>query len=253
MKNRYSHVLQPILCFIFLSNMSHLASADEPVSVVELFTSHGCYSCPAADEHLADLINDRIDVIALEYHVDYWDTLVWGSDGSWRDPFSSPEYTQRQRGYHAANLNGRRGVYTPQMVVDGRFAAVGSDRKSIKKALSNKNDSSLNVHVESTSTGVSIGLNGDASDSAKVWLVVFDQEKTTDIPRGENAGKTLDNHHIVKSMQSVGDWKGAATTIQTNITLAEGEGCAVLIQSLSYDTPGPIMGASYCPKTRGLD
>ncbi len=249
MKNRYFPVWRRILCFIFISNLSLTTSADEPVSVVELFTSHGCYSCPAADEHLADLISDRDDVIALEFHVDYWDTLVWGSDGSWKDPFSSPEYTQRQRGYHAANLKGRRGVYTPQMVVDGRFTAVGSDRKSIKKALSKKNNSSLNIDVESTGTGVSIVLDGDASDSAQVWLVTFDREKTTDIPRGENAGKTLDNHHIVKRMQPVGDWKGTATTIQADINLAEGEGCAVLVQSLSYDTPGPIMGASYCPSS----
>jgi len=249
MINRYFSIWQSLFYFIVIVGMPNAASADKSVSVVELFTSHGCYSCPAADAHLSDLINDRTDVIALEFHVDYWDTLVWGSDGSWKDPFSSPEYTQRQRGYHAANLNGRRGVYTPQMVVDGRFAAVGSDRKSIKKALSKKNDSSLNVSVESTTSGMSIMLDGDASDSAQVWLVTFDRKKTTDIPRGENAGKTLDNHHIVKSMQSVGDWKGAATTIQANITLAKGEGCAVLVQSLSYDTPGPIMGASYCPKT----
>lgn len=240
---------QSVFCSVLLLTMSGSVLADKRLSVVELFTSHGCYSCPAADEHLADLIDTRADVIALEFHVDYWDTLVWGSDGSWKDPFSSPEYTQRQRAYHAANLKGRRGVYTPQMVVDGRIAAVGSDRKSIKKALSNKSDPFLNVSVEPTSVGFSIAVNGDAADAANVWLVTFDREKTTDIPRGENAGKTLDNHHIVKQLKRIGDWNGTATTIDTDVNLAEGEGCAVLVQSMNLDTPGPVLGVSYCPSS----
>jgi hypothetical protein len=249
MRRPYFSTHQRMLCTALSLALSGPVAADERPLVVELFTSQGCYSCPAADEHLADLIDKRGDVIALEYHVDYWDTLVWGSDGSWKDPFSSPEYTQRQRGYHAANLEGRRGVYTPQMVVDGRFAAVGSDRKSIKKALADKDTPFLMVDVEVVAGGYSIMVDGEFSDPADVWLVTFDRKKTTAIPRGENAGKTLDNHHIVKRVERVGDWMGSAATIKADVSLADGEGCAVLVQSLHHDTPGPVLGASYCPGT----
>ncbi len=249
MKKSYSVVSQSMLGSFLLLAMPGLVAAGERTSVVELFTSQGCYSCPAADDYLAHLIDNRKDVIALEYHVDYWDTLVWGSDGSWKDPFSSPEYTQRQRGYHAADLKGRRGVYTPQMVVDGRFAAVGSDRRAVQKALSDRNESFLEVDIEAIASGYSIAVDGQAQNSADVWLVTFDRKKTTAIPRGENAGKTLDNYHIVKRLERIGDWSGVATTIKAEVSLAEGEGCAVLIQSVSYDTPGPVLGASYCPDT----
>ena len=103
-------------------------------AVIELFTSQGCYSCPPAEALLGDLIeaNDPDNLVALEFHVDYWDSLVYGSHGSHKDPFSSADNTLRQRLYnHDGDLRGQRGVYTPQMVVNGRYAAVGSKRRTV--------------------------------------------------------------------------------------------------------------------------
>ena len=101
-------------------------AGEGALNVVELFTSQGCSSCPPADALLADLA-DRDDVLALSFHVDYWDYI------GWKDPFASPQYTQRQRVY--SQVFGKRYVYTPQMVVNGSFEMTGSDRAGVLKRI----------------------------------------------------------------------------------------------------------------------
>src|SRR6516225_8160911 len=111
------------LCLMVAITPAH---AGERPMVVELFTSEGCSSCPPADALLAELAS-RPDVLALSFHVDYWDRL------GWKDPFSSHEATQRQDRY--ASLLDLATVYTPQIVVDGTWQAVGSDRADVEHAL----------------------------------------------------------------------------------------------------------------------
>ena len=119
--------------------------------VVELFTSQGCSSCPPADAYLAELAK-RDDVIALSFHVDYWNYI------GWKDPFSSPEAAARQRAYGRALQ--KRYVYTPQIVVDGRAEAVGSNRAVV---------SSL-IKMAQAAQKIDIDVTRNADGSADIHL-----------------------------------------------------------------------------------
>ena len=105
------------------------AEPGESLVVVELYTSQGCSSCPAADAFLGELLEMRSDVLGLEFHVDYWDNL------GWKDLFSSAESTARQRAY--AKRLGLSYVFTPQMVIDGSASEVGSNRMAVMTAIEN--------------------------------------------------------------------------------------------------------------------
>ena len=232
-------------------------------AVVELFTSQGCYSCPPAEKLLGKLIKDNPDLIALEFHVDYWDSLVYGRHGSHKDPFSDKENTYRQQLYNRADLEGQRGVYTPQMVINGRYAAVGSRGTIIRKGIDVLDRPQVGLSVmhdpvantDAGETGLRIELTGDYAgvpDSAHVWIAVFDIEKTTEIATGENHDKTLTSHHIVRQFNQLTPDDGIASLVATDNTLQlnhqlalkEGQGCAVLFQEVS---PGPVYGAAYGP------
>ncbi len=234
-------------------------------AVVELFTSQGCYSCPPAEKLLGQLIENDPDLIALEFHVDYWDSLVYGSHGSHKDPFSDPENTYRQRLYNLANLAGTTGVYTPQTVINGRYASVGSRKSVIEKGIEvlNRPDIEVNITVDPTSaagqteTDLHIELAGEHTQvpgSAHVWIAVFDIEKTTVITTGENHGKTLTSHHVVRKFNQLTPENGIAGLVKADnvlqlshqVDLQEGQGCAVLLQEV---TTGPVYGAAYCPDT----
>ncbi len=223
-----------------------LPAAAAGPAVVELFTSQGCYSCPAADRALGRLIAERPDVVGLEYHVDYWDDLVYGSAGRWRDPFSSPDHTRRQRDYNGGPLEGRRGVYTPQAVVNGRYGAVGSRKGVIEELIGKGRAESVVVTVDGgEAAGLDVTVSGGATGRATVWLVRFDRHRVTEVPSGENQGKTLENHHIVSALDAIGIWKGEAITFRVaDLALGDGEGCAILVQR---DGPREILGAAYCP------
>jgi hypothetical protein len=150
-------------------------AADRPV-VVELFTSQGCNSCPPAEAFLVDLTDERSDVLALAFHVDYWDRL------GWKDAFSSPAWTARQRQY-SAEL-GLRNVYTPQIVVDGRREAVGSDRASVLAMIRSASQEAQNsVPVELKSAGEMLSVTiGAGEGTATAWLVGTTHDKRLPSP-----------------------------------------------------------------------
>ena len=214
--------------------------------VVELFTSQGCYSCPPAEAFLGELA-ERSDVIALEFHVDYWDDLVYGAAGKWKDPFSSPMATQRQRLY--AHTFGTGRIYTPQMVVDGHLQAVGSNRLKIFSAIGKaKERGDHEVVLDTTRDGsgnLTLEIEAPSSTSTDLWLVTFTQTKTTKVLSGENKGKTLVSHNIVKDLIKLESWGGGTgmVTIPSD-TMADAEGCAIIAQASRL---GPIAGATYCP------
>jgi hypothetical protein len=221
--------------------------ADDGPTVVELFTSQSCYSCPPAEAFLGELAQ-RPDLVALEFHVDYWDDLVYGSAGKWKDVFSSPDNTDRQRRYNLS-IRSSRQIYTPQMVIDGRYEAVGSRRSEVKAAIEQAMQTEaprLSVTVAPAADGgFAVDVAGGVADKAGIWLARFRRAEETEVQRGENKGKTLRNHHVVTALERVGEWSGAAQQLALPpIDVGGGEGCAVLVQT---SAPGPILGAALCP------
>lgn len=219
---------------------AYAAEVRQVSGVVELFTSQGCHSCPPADRVLADLA-DESEVIALGYHVDYWDYL------GWKDTLGSPEYTQRQYGY--ARTFGERSVYTPQAVVNGRLHLNGADRRGIDHHVSN----GLPVKVEVEKVGESLVIRTGSGDAAKLGdahlvLVYFDGAKDVKIDRGENRGKTITYANIVTGIQTAGMWHGKSVRYElpmSEISKHGNGGCAVLLQVVGKDgSPGEILGAA---------
>jgi hypothetical protein len=224
-------------------------AADAPASnmpvIVELFTSQGCSSCPPADAFLGELAS-RPDVVALAMHVDYWDYI------GWKDPFAKRMYTERQRDY--ARSLWQRFVYTPQMVVDGRYQDVGSDRhainKLIERALADKAKQPL-VQItqvdEPQSAGSpsgppakikveSIGFRGTAS----VWLALYDREHQTQVQRGENAGRRLVDYNVVREFRRIGTFDGRSVTLALELGELAGRHDAGVV-FVQQDGTGPIL------------
>jgi hypothetical protein len=192
------------------------ASASKPVLtrtpvLVELFTSEGCSSCPPADALLLTLYKDQpvdgADVIALEEHVDYWDEL------GWKDPFSSPEWTRRQREYAAALRNGS--VYTPQMVVDGQAEFVGSrERQSEQEISAGARRTKTQVIVTPNGSGadgtpqfsVRVGrlMGGTSGDLGEIWLAVAENNLQSSVSSGENAGEHLRHTSVLRTLRKIG-------------------------------------------------
>ncbi len=220
-----------------------------PRGVVELFTSQGCSSCPPADAALGRLVR-KGGVIALAYHVDYWDYL------GWRDTFSSKKFTNRQYGY--SRTLGRENVYTPQAVIDGRGDTVGSDQQAIERMLAGfaASGKGLSVPVAAHQAGSKMTISvGKGTGQADLLLVYFDRKDTVAIPRGENRGRTLTYWHVVRDVQTVGMWDGSAMTVALPAAVVKngpGGGCAILLQEMSRDnSPGPIIGATVVDGGRG--
>lgn len=217
--------------------------SDPNLVVVELFTSQGCSSCPPADAFLGELAK-RSDVLALSLHVDYWNYI------GWTDPFSSPTMTARQRAY--SRSLGRRYVFTPQMVIDGRFQEIGSSRAKVLRAIAavkRQAPSKLRLEVVSKGAGkaaVRIPAS-QASAIATVWLMGFDNKHTTRIASGENSGRTISYHNVVRAIRAIGTWGGNATEIPFDLTrqsVSGFENCAIIVQR---GRAGPILGAVAVP------
>jgi hypothetical protein len=195
--------------------------------VVELFTSQGCSSCPPADRLLGELAR-REGVLALGFHISYWDNL------GWKDPLSSQASTDRQRAY-ARRFGGR--VYTPQIVVDGTREMVGSDRGAVFAALREAQPAaSAPVTFAADRRSVTVGAGGGAGE---VLLARFTQRRATPVGAGENAGRTLEDANGVETLVSLGSWNGSAATYPIEPP-EPGKGLAVLVQAAD----GRILGAA---------
>ncbi len=213
------------------------AEAQTSPTLVELFTSQGCSSCPPADAFVGDLAG-RDDVIALSMHVTYWDYI------GWKDPFGSEAATDRQKAYGRRLRRGR--IYTPQMVIDGTYEEVGSNRRAVKRAIAKASAApGLAIELALDNDDLVVSIPGAHFDgAATVWLARYDAEQVTEIRRGENSGRKLRYVNVVRDLREVGAWTGRPLELRLPASLlASGEGgrdgCVVIVQE---ENLGPVLG-----------
>jgi hypothetical protein len=200
-------------------SIAPFARAAASPTVLELFTSEGCSSCPPADALLGRLAHQP-GIIALAWHVDYWNGL------GWHDPYSSPLATLRQQSY-ARQL--RDEVYTPALVVNGTHMVVGSDDSAIRAAIGAGAGSAVPVSLQRTEDGV-VAETAAAGRSVTALLVAYDPERTTPIGAGENSGRHLSEYRIVREAAALGTWDGAPRRL-TLPAIAPGRGAVLLLQT----------------------
>jgi hypothetical protein len=200
------------------------AAATPGTVVLELFTSQACSSCPPADALLGKLAQ-RPEVIALAWHVDYWNHL------GWRDQFASRQATERQQAY-ARQLEAE--VFTPALVVDGATVVIGSDRAAVERAIGAVRP--LSVAVASRDTGVDVGTG---PGPLRAISVLYDPEHATDVVSGENEGARLREYRIVRRVEVLGEWDGAARHL--TVTPPEpGRGQVILVQTADLRVVGAV-------------
>jgi hypothetical protein len=184
-------------------------------AVIELFTSEGCSSCPAADDVVAAAAkNYPQNVFVLGFHVDYWNRL------GWKDEYSSAAYTDRQQQYAA--LFALSGIYTPQVVVNGKEEFVGSDRNKLDKAIKSELNVNTAVAIQlssavSNNTAVSVQYTTNADDKNNLHIALVQMQAVTNVRRGENSGRTLSHINIVRDFKTVDLAKEKTGNVSFNI------------------------------------
>jgi hypothetical protein len=238
----------------FLLFASYGVATAAPRALLELFTSQGCSSCPPADKLLGELAADS-SVVALSLPIDMWDYL------GWKDTLALPGHSIRQRAY--ARQRGDRQVYTPQMVVNGTTHVVGSDRAAIEKAVAETDRDSeimaLPVLLSVASGSLTVSLKGRPAApaepqaepiAAEVWLCPLVSAITVAIGRGENSGRTVTYHNVVRAWRKLGLYSGGEATWSVPLSQIEDghvDAAAVIVQKGSREKPGPVLGAALLP------
>jgi hypothetical protein len=231
------------------SALSAPAFAGEPRAVIELFTSQGCSSCPAADKIIGELSHDP-SLLTMSLAVDYWDYL------GWKDTLALHGHSDRQRAY--ADARGDREVYTPQVVVNGIVHVLGSDKAAIEKAIAQTRASAAPLTLPVTMTvadgkvTVNVPAAKDDHHSAEVWLCPITSKAAVAIGRGENNGHTLTYSNVVRRWVKLGDWNGKAATFSVPVadlpdadySLHDIDQLAVIVQSGESAKPGLMLGAA---------
>ncbi len=221
--------------------------ARHPSVVVELFTSQGCSACPPADALLGELVRQP-DILGISYNIDYWDYL------GWRDTLARAEFTRRQRMY--AKARGDDKVYTPQMVINGRWHVVGNDRRRVKAMIERarreggcqqvamtlrRKDKALMVDI---AAAPDVLKQGGAAPEATLWLVTMRDAVSVKIRRGENRGRQITYHHVARSIVPAAMWHGTEQHLMLplqEVMRGKADACAALLQLGSH---GPIIAAA---------
>lgn len=213
------------------ASLIRAARAAPPSVVLELFTSEGCSSCPPADALLGELARQP-GVVALAWHIDYWDGL------GWHDPYAMRFATDRQKAY-AERLHDE--VYTPALVVNGAEIVIGSERRAIAAAIARTQPAAVPVSLRRDATGVSAEI-GATTALVSALLVTFDPMRTTAVGAGENSGRRLTEFNIVRGEVVLGTMQGAPRRLALPAT-APDRGAALLLQTQDLR----IVGAAVLP------
>lgn len=235
-----------LTCFAAIAGVWMMTAASpvyaEPRAVLELFTSQGCSSCPAADKLLGEFARDP-SLVAISVPVDYWDYL------GWKDTLANPRHSSRQRNY--ARARGDRRVYTPQMVVNGAVHALGSDKAAIESAIavsrSNNGTMSVPVTISVADGKLVVSVPSAKNGHGTVWLCPVTRSVPVKIARGENRGRTITYHNVVRRWIKLGEWTGKAETWSRSVAefkTGSVDKAAVIVQGGTGDKPGAIYGAA---------
>lgn len=216
--------------------------STKPRAVLELFTSQGCSSCPAADALFVDMARDP-SLMVLTFPVDYWDYL------GWKDTLAHAAFSQRQRGY--AKTRGDGQVYTPQAIIDGVAHTVGSDKQAMSQLIAAHQATPLplDVKVQENAGQVRISVSG-TGHAGSVWVLTVARHRNVAIQRGENRGREVAYANVVRSMMRVGDWRGTALSLDLPISLVQqpdADTYVVLVHS-DQGKVGRIIGAAKAPR-----
>ena len=215
------------------------------LSVLELYTSQGCSSCPAADALFVDMARDP-SLLVLTLPVDYWDYL------GWKDTLAHSAFSQRQRSYAKARGDGQ--IYTPQAIIDGAAHTVGSDRQAMNQIVKAHQSSPLPLDVGISEHGslIRITVSGTLAGTARagsIWILPVARRRSVSIQRGENRGREVSYANVVRGLMRVGEWRGEAMTLEVPASLvkqADADTFAVLIHSDDAKI-GRVIGAAKAP------
>ena len=231
---------------VAISVAAQTPAGAEPRAVIELFTSQGCSSCPPADKLLAELAADP-SLIAISVPIDYWDYL------GWKDTLADPHNAARQKGYSRVRGDGQ--VYTPQAVVNGSLHALGSDKSAIEHAIEQSHQKSAAVLSLPVSLAfgegmlkVSVPDVSAARANVEVWMCGLTKAVTVAIGRGENKGRTVTYHNVIRRWVKLGEWSGKSESwnVPTRTFSNDGiDAAAVFVQGGTLEKPRAIVGASY--------
>ena len=214
------------------------AETARPV-LVELFLSQACNMCPAAAALFPE-IAAREDVVALSWHVDYWN-MTTSENGRWEDPYSHPEHTKRQKRYNM-NIRQRSSIYTPQVIVDGETQTVGANEEKISAliAAAPARDADITARLEKNTVLFDVGKS-DAGGNA--YLVTFKKSAITHVTGGKNYGRVFNEVNVVTDVRQLGVVRRRGGELTAPVP-KNGEGCALIVQS-----PGQkqVIAAAYCP------
>ncbi|MBY6004761.1 DUF1223 domain-containing protein [Salipiger bermudensis] len=228
------HRLSQWIAAACLAVSASAAVAEEHPVVVELFTSQGCASCPAADAVLAEL-GEQDNVIPLALHVDYWDYI------GWKDDFADPAFTKRQKGY--ARAAGRRSIYTPQMMIGGSYDVVGSRPMKVVDAIRHASEKPALARLVLSREGDDLTITAEplaALPETTVHLVRYTPRERVDILDGENAGRAITYTHVAHGWQVLGVWNGDAA-LEMKVPVEGSDPVVVMLQEKDY---GPIVAAA---------